>query len=72
MVSTASTVRRPGQPLRASRVGSLGAGEHAPADQAAMAVVEGVNKSARWGAAAEAVLLEMLSYSRIAPGGDWP
>src|SRR5215212_11001424 len=43
----------------------LGAGEHPTANQAAMGFVKGIAAGAAWGAAAEAMLVEVLRYRRV-------
>src|SRR3954447_12521094 len=73
MVSTASTVRNPGQARSASRLAASGqantprrrtlrAGEHTPTDQAAVAVVEGIEDRPARGAAGETGLLTTRPY----------
>src|SRR3954447_4001825 len=73
MVSTASTVCNPGQARSASRLAASGqantpgrrtlrAGEHTPTDQAAVAVVEGIEDRPARGAAGETVPLTTLPY----------
>src|SRR3954454_1793744 len=53
---------QPGPSAQRFQIGSLRADEHTPADQAAMAVVEGIEDRPARGAAGEAVLLTTLLY----------
>src|SRR5215218_6591760 len=73
MLSTASTVRRPGQPLRAPRVAASVLANtrrrtRRPCVSAAMRVVEGVALGPAGCANAEAVLVEVLDDSRVGQG----
>src|SRR3954463_2521074 len=56
---------QPGPRAQSLQGRGLGAGEHPAANQAAMGFVKGIAAGAAWGAAAEAMLLEVLHRRRM-------
>src|SRR3954463_15239181 len=56
---------QPGPRAQSLQGRGLGAGEHPAANQAAMGFVKGVAAGTAWGAAAEAMLLEVLHRRRM-------